>query len=198
MTRRDRREKGLGEGKTPAPKETAKPEVAKAKQEAAAAKPQEPKQAKGFNLDDIADMPIVMTVFPGSRNEGDKVEYVTRAADRTILAQGTVRQIVDYSVGKKVTLDKQDFEREVGRKQQPYADRIQTEMKGERGYTVTINGRKVGLDEKVNPYFKQVEKQGIKFMGGVEMVVSAVIVPGNDLRAGYDRKTDDLSTYLKQ
>jgi len=130
-----------------------------------------------FTLDDIKDMPVAITVYPGCI-EGDRVTYSLRGNDRVVLAYGTALQIADYSVGKEVTI-KGDavpnqlqgaYKREISRKEKEAIERIVDEMLGTGevattarraqdgrygGFTLVVNGHKVTKDSVLNSYFKE-------------------------------------------
>lgn len=146
-------------------------------------------EAQTFKVDELApDMGVTMTVYAGCI-EGPRATYGTSGKNRLVLAHGTAQQIAQYTIGQEVEVEGKKYVRNVGRKQKEAVDRIQDEMKNEQ-YTLTVNGQLVSPDSVLNSYFKEqtatkdgnvVEKDGkpIKFMGGVEMIVSAIIKPGS-------------------
>ncbi len=129
---------------------------------------------KAFTLDDIGDMPMALTVYPGCI-EGDRVTYSVRGQDRAILAYGTAEQIAQYTIGEEVKLsgkavpekDRAKYQRNINRKQQEAIDRIKDEMLGTgevkdlaakrggnfRGYALSVNGQRVTGDSMLNSYF---------------------------------------------
>jgi len=183
---------------------------------------------KAFKLEDIGDLPISLTIYPGCI-EGDRVTYSVRGRDRAVLAFGTADQVARYSIGLEIDLSgkhvpdefKGKYQRNINRKQAEAIARIQDEIAGTgevaelaktkgnarvNGYTLQINGEKVTPESILNSYFKEVtfvegpdgkpvskpvtevtdkdklvQMQGkdVRTMGGVELIVSAVIVPGN-------------------
>lgn len=153
------------------------------------------------------EMPVAMVVYPGCI-EGDRVVYSVRGDDRRVLLEGTALQIAQYSIGDRVTFGDQTYCRNIGRKHMEAVQRIRAEITGtgedlaavmrERqngqygGFTLTANGTLVTKDSLLNGYFveKDTPKAGDqaeearamelppKYLGGVELVVSAIITPG--------------------
>jgi hypothetical protein len=182
---------------------------------------------KKFTLDGIGDLPIGLTVFPGSI-EGDRIAYSVLGKDRAVMAYGTANQVIDYSIGEEIRLSGKDvpealtgtYKRTVNRKHLEAAQRVRDELHGtggvaaragenngkHDGYTVTVNGERVTPESILNSYFTKrtfvkgadakpvdmladkltgkeeiIMHQGkpVEVMGGVEVVVSAIIVPGS-------------------
>jgi hypothetical protein len=168
-------------------------------------RPQDRKDEKNvkketFKLKDLPeDMPVVMVAYPGCI-EGDRVTYGTHGEDREVLAHGTAQQIAEYTVGMpvkvKVGKKEKEFKRNIGRKQEEAVQRIKDEMEGtgevadlvkkkggpHQGYTITVNNERVDLGSVLNSYFdvQTVKDTDKRYMGGVEMVISAVITPGEE------------------
>jgi hypothetical protein len=145
-----------------------------------------------------AEMRAVMVAYAGCI-EGPRLSYQAIGDDRNVLAAGTAEQIARYSVGEEVSIGGKSYQRNVGRKQEDTAGRLKDEMKGtgefagkgHNGYTITVNGQLVSADSVLNGYFVEkdaADKEGkpildkeqrpIRYMGGVEMIVSAIIKPG--------------------
>ena len=147
-----------------------------------------------------AEMRAVMTVYAGCI-EGPRVTFATIGNDRNVLASGSADTIAKYAIGEAVKLGKDNYQRNIGRKQEDTVGRLKDEMKGtgefqgkgHNGYTITVNGQLVTADSVLNGYFSEqtamkdnkpvvdAAGQPIKFMGGVEMIVSAIIKPGSSL-----------------
>ncbi|PIN75810.1 hypothetical protein COV17_03635 [Candidatus Woesearchaeota archaeon CG10_big_fil_rev_8_21_14_0_10_36_11] len=154
---------------------------------------------------------VILALFPGCV-QGGRVAVATRGDDRHVLLDGTAQQIVEYGVGKQVTIEGVKYSRNVSARAQPAVDGIIAEMTGTGevaklieetgkktgkgaqfgGYTVTVHAKaadgtevkeRVTLGSKVNQYFRpdSVLKDDVKreFLGGVELMVSAIIIPGS-------------------
>jgi len=152
-----------------------------------------------WNVAEIpADMGAVLVAYAGCI-EGPRVTYQARGDDRNVLANGTAKQIALYTIGEAVEIGGKSYQRNVGRKQEDTVGRLRDEMtgsgefagKGHAGYTLTVNGQLVSANSILNGYFAErdaVDKDNnplldklekpIKYMGGVEMIVSAIIKPG--------------------
>jgi len=163
---------------------------------------QEVKKAT-LTLEQIGDFPVAITAFAGCI-EGDRATYAAKGDDRNILLYGTADQIANYTIGKKVEIKvgkaTMTFQRNIGRKQELAVGNIKQEMTGKgegieaimkkekkgahNGYTISVNGQKVTPSSVINSYFteKVLEQDGkqVKYLGGVEMVISAIIKPGMD------------------
>ncbi|MBT4824025.1 hypothetical protein HN695_02815 [Candidatus Woesearchaeota archaeon] len=184
---------------------------------------------KKFKLDEIADLPITLTIYGGC-TEGDRMTYSVRGDQRAVIAYGTVSQLIQYSLGQEVTLTakgipadykNRPFKRNPSDKFKDAILSINAEMTGEGagiekiikakggkhgGYTVQINGQRVTEDSYANSYFQEMTfvmdgdkpvpkaskevtendtplmrgKNPVKMMGGVELVVTAIIIPGDE------------------
>jgi hypothetical protein len=144
------------------------------------------------------EMRAVMTVYAGCI-EGPRVSYGTIGDNRNVLLLGTAKQIAQYSIGDAVSIHGKDYQRNIGRKQEDTVGRLKDEMKGtgefagkgHSGYTITVNNELITADSVLNSYFKEetVREEGkellgqdgkpMKYLGGVEMIVSAIIKPGS-------------------
>jgi len=147
-------------------------------------------ETQAFKVEDLpADMGVTMTVYAGCI-EGPRLTYGAMGPSRQVLALGTVDQIAKYSAGESVKVGDQPYQRNIGRKQEDAVKRIQDEMKT-GDYTLTVNGQLLSPDSILNGYFTEqtATKDGqpvlrdgkpIKFFGGVELIVSAIIKPGSN------------------
>jgi hypothetical protein len=162
---------------------------------------------KRLTLKDAGEIQVALTAFPGCI-EGDRVTYATRGEDRMVMLYGTAEQIAHYTVGEKVSIKVEgkttEFQRNVGRKQELGVNSIKDEMYGTGaikklveekkgtfgGYTLTANQQKVTKTSLINSMFvlKDLEKDGkpvlindekVKYFGGVELVICAIIIPGS-------------------
>ncbi len=141
-----------------------------------------------------ADMKMAIVVYAGCI-EGPRETYAVGGDEREVFAYGTAKQVIEYTIGEKVKIGEKEFQRNIGRKQQQTVERIRSEMKGGvqtqrdrfEGYTITVNGKKITANSLINTYFEKkdfpTKKEGAKplpYMGGVEMIVSAIIKPGDE------------------
>ena len=170
-------------------------------------------RAKKLTLEDIGDYRMALTAFPGCI-EGDWMTYSIKDEARNVFLHGTADQIALYTVGDEVAVkvagEDAKFQREIGRKFEEPVSRIKDEMYGtgevarlikdqggkHGGYTITVNGQKVKKNAILNRLFKKqkVMKDGepvlrdnkpVEYFGGVELVVTAIIIPGSEQRENY-------------
>lgn len=159
-----------------------------------------------WTVDQIGDIPVGIMFYAGCV-EGEKGAYTLKGDARYVLAEGTVKDIVNYTIGRAVTIGKRgEFKRNIGRRSKLATDTVRYEVTGEggevariirerggrhNGYTVTVDqidddGNRTSIrvtdGSKINQYFRErtLTKGGKSrtFMGGVELTVSAVIIDG--------------------
>ncbi len=171
-------------------------------------------EQKKFKLDDLGEMSIALTVFPGCI-EGDRLNYSVRGDDRAVLAYGTAGEITAYTVGESVTLSGKDvpeelrknkYKRNVSRKQEEAVQRIRNEMTGTGdiaelvkkkegkydGFTLQVNGERVSQDSVLNSYF-----QAMTFVQGVILDPQTGTVTSIKKSEADKRQEGDFKPYAK-
>jgi len=167
----------------------------KAEKKTRGAESKKAKATGGFVVAELPeDMRVLIKVYAGSK-EGAVAAYSVIGTDRTVLAEGTAREIVAYTLGQEVEVGGTKYKRNVGTKQRDPVKRIKSEW--DRGnLSFTIDDQVVEGDKPINTYFrketamkggKPVMRDGkpYEFIGGVALVVSAIVVEGNHLATGY-------------
>ncbi len=195
-------------------------------------KSEEAVKAKEWKMGDLGELPAVAN-FYGGCIQGDRVTLSLYKSDRNVLVHGNVEQIVQYAIGKSITVLGRSYQRNIGRKHEEAVGRIRQEVTGKGreieeaiqkqgpksyhdGYTVTVNGKNVTGDSVINSLLtvctyimaldeksgknkpkivtkadaektgaELVKKKGaaVEFLGGVDVTVSAIIIPGKDYTA---------------